>query len=343
MARADLILNLVDAASRSDTLMVRHTVEALAADERAKNHHVLADQLVAKIEQKPTNPVVQRLTATAMTDLWYERSPRIRLQDIVLSSEVHSTMVQVIEEQHRSELLRAHGVEPRNRILLSGPPGNGKTTVAEAIAEALVVPMIVPRYESIVGSFLGETSQRLRQLFEYVSSRRCVLFFDEFDTVAKERADEHETGEIKRVVSSLLLQIDQLPSHVVVITATNHPELLDRAVWRRFQLRIDMQRPSAAQVAQWFALFGRRYGVDLTPMVSSLQRHFKGANFSDLEEFAMDVLRQTILSGPDGDLKSAIQRQLRTRLPMFALSHKPQSATKRKVTRKSSRVNPRKK
>jgi SpoVK/Ycf46/Vps4 family AAA+-type ATPase len=343
MARADLILNLVDAASRSDTLMVRHTVEALAADERAKNHHVLADQLVAKIEQKPSNPVVHRLAATAMTDLWYERSPRIRLQDIVLSSELYSSIAQVIEEQHRSELLRAHGVEPRNRILLSGPPGNGKTTLAEAIAEALAVPLIVPRYESIVGSFLGETSQRLRQLFEYVSSRRCVLFFDEFDTVAKERADEHETGEIKRVVSSLLLQIDQLPSHVVVITATNHPELLDRAVWRRFQLRAELERPSASQITQWFALFGRRYGVDLNGIVLSLERHFKGANFSDLEEFAMDVLRQTILAGPDGDLKSVIQRQLRSRPPMSASPHKPRSASKRKVTRKSSRVNRRKK
>jgi SpoVK/Ycf46/Vps4 family AAA+-type ATPase len=313
MARADLLLNLVDAANRSDTLMVKRTVEALAAEERAKNHHVLADQLAARVEQKPAGATVQRLSAAVSTDLWHERSPRVRLQDLVLDLRLHSAIMQIVEEQHRSELLRAHGLEPRNRILLSGPPGNGKTTLAEAIAEALVVPLIVPRYESIVGSFLGETSQHLRQLFEYVSSRRCVLFFDEFDTVAKERADEHETGEIKRVVSSLLLQIDQLPSHVVVITATNHPELLDRAVWRRFQLRAELSRPTAAQIGEWFALFGRRYRVNLASDVPSLVRSFRGANFSDLEEFALDVLRRAILAGPDGDIRAPTHLQLKER------------------------------
>ena len=91
------------------------------------------------------------------------------------------------------------------------------------------------RYEAVIGSFLGETSGRLKKLFDFVRTHQCVLFFDEFDTLGKERGDVHETGEIKRVVSSLLLQIDALPSHVVVVTATNHAELLDRAVWRRFQ------------------------------------------------------------------------------------------------------------
>jgi SpoVK/Ycf46/Vps4 family AAA+-type ATPase len=339
MARADLILNLVDAASRSDTLMVKHTVEALAAEERAKNHHVLADQLVARIEQKPSGPMIQRLAPAASTDLWYERSPRIRLQDLVLGARLHASITQIVEEQHRSEILRAHGLEPRNRILLSGPPGNGKTTLAEAVAEALVVPLIVPRYESIVGSFLGETSQRLRQLFEYVSSRRCVLFFDEFDTVAKERADEHETGEIKRVVSSLLLQIDQLPSHVVVITATNHPELLDRAVWRRFQLRADMGRPSPAQVTEWFGLFGRRYGVDLTANAPTLARRFKGANFSDLEDFALDVLRQVALTGPEGDIRLIMQSQIKQIPPIRATSV---TSAKRRQRKKPSASRPRK-
>ena len=90
-----------------------------------------------------------------------------------------------------------------------------------------MVPLLVVRYESIVGTYLGETAVRIRKLFEYAATRKCVLFFDEFETLGKERGDTHETGEIKRVVSSLLLQIDNLPSHVVVIGATNHAELLD--------------------------------------------------------------------------------------------------------------------
>lgn len=100
--------------------------------------------------------------------------------------------------------------------------------IAEAIAQALMVPLLVVRYDYLIGSYLGETTQRLRKLFDFVRSRACVLFLDEFDTLGKERGDIRETGEIKRVVSSLLLQIDNLPTHFVIVTATNHLELLDK-------------------------------------------------------------------------------------------------------------------
>lgn len=115
----------------------------------------------------------------------------------------------------------------------------------------------------VIGSFLGETSSRLKRLFDFVRTHQCVLFFDEFDTLGKERGDTHETGEIKRVVSSLLLQIDALPSHVVVITATNHAELLDRAVWRRFQLRLEMPAPTLAQKEDWFRRLQEKLEVPL--------------------------------------------------------------------------------
>jgi SpoVK/Ycf46/Vps4 family AAA+-type ATPase len=309
MARADLLLSLVDAANRGDRVMLKRSIEALAAEERAKQHHVLADELSSRAERSPEVSTVHRLASVPQTDLWYERAPRVRLEDLVLEERVSSSVRELVEEQHRTDLLRAHGLEPRNRILLSGPPGNGKTTLAEAIAEALIVPMIVPRYESIVGSFLGETSQRLHQLFQHVASRRCVLFFDEFDTVGKERADEHETGEIKRVVSSLLMQIDDLPSYVVVVAATNHPELLDRAVWRRFQIRLEMRLPTPQQVSEWFRLFNRRYPIKLPTSEALLQR-FRGNSYSDLEEFGLAVLRRAVLAGPDADLRSILRLEL---------------------------------
>src|SRR5262249_50918218 len=154
--------------------------------------------------------------------------------------------------QHRVEILRSYGLEPRHRVLLAGAPGNGKTSLAEGLAQAMMVPLIVPRYDGLIASYLGETASRLRKLFDHFRTKACVLFFDEFDTLGKERGDEHETGEIKRVVSSLLLQIDDLPSHVVVVTATNHPELLDRAVWRRFQLRFELPAPNRAQIEAYF-------------------------------------------------------------------------------------------
>ena len=144
----------------------------------------------------------------------------------------------------------------------------------------LAVPLLSVRYESVIASYLGETAVRFSRLFDQVRVRRCVLFFDEFDVVGKERGDVHETGEIKRVVSSLLLQIDSLPSHVVAVSATNHPELLDRAVWRRFQLQLTLPPPTPALAQEWFRRFEQRFGSRLgfgtiDPRQASLRPEFR--------------------------------------------------------------------
>jgi SpoVK/Ycf46/Vps4 family AAA+-type ATPase len=171
-----------------------------------------------------------RDAALKARDFVSEIVPRRRLDDLVLPEITKLAASQLIEEQHRASVLRSHSLEPRHSALLVGPPGNGKTSLAEAIAEALAVPMFIVRYETMIGSFLGETAGRLKRVFDYALTTPCVLFFDEFDAVGKERGDTHETGEIKRVVTSLLMQIDDLPSYVVVIAATNHAELLDRGL-----------------------------------------------------------------------------------------------------------------
>ena len=117
------------------------------------------------------------------------------------------------------------------------------------------MPFFVVRYEALIGSFLGETASRLKRVFDYARTTPCVLFFDEFDIVGKERGDVHETGEIKRVVSSLLMQVDDLPSYTVVVAATNHAELLDRAAWRRFQVRLPLDPPSRRELTAYLARF----------------------------------------------------------------------------------------
>jgi SpoVK/Ycf46/Vps4 family AAA+-type ATPase len=217
---------------------------------------------------------------------------------------------ELVEEHHRADLLRSHNLEPRHRVLLAGPPGNGKTSLAEALASELAVPQLVVRYESVIASYLGETAVRLSRLFEQVRTRRCVLFFDEFDVVGKERGDIHETGEIKRVVSSLLLQVDALPSYVVVVTATNHPELLDRAVWRRFQLRLDLPPPTASQVEEWFGRFEERLGLKLGVAPSALAKRLHRPNFSDLDQFGQDVQRRYVLALPEANLRSIVDQCL---------------------------------
>jgi SpoVK/Ycf46/Vps4 family AAA+-type ATPase len=324
MARSDLLLSLVRAGSTGDTTRFRKTVEALIAEERAKNHSVLASQLTEQLEPKtggPNGSVGNHegngnrngpvpTPYHSVHDVFFEIIPRRSLADLVLSAGVQSVVRELVEEHHRQELLRSYSLHPRNRVLLTGPPGNGKTSLAEALARSLSVPLIVARYEGLIASYLGETAGRLRLLFDHVRSRACVLFFDEFDTLAKERGDVHETGEIKRVVSSLLLQIDNLPSHVVVVTATNHPELLDRAVWRRFQVRLELTAPTLGLIQEFLGRFFRNMEQPLRISSQALARKLKGSSYSELEDFTSDVARRYVLALPESDLNKIVTQRL---------------------------------
>lgn len=314
MSRADLIVNLVKAGSQGDQQLLRTTVEAMAAEERAKHHHQLASKLEENLraaKEQPRTPEVVRSFDGGHGGLLYEVEPRRSLESLFLEPSALEACRELVEEQHRRDILRSYGLEPRHRVLLSGPPGNGKTSLAEAIAAQLLVPLFVVRYEAVIGSFLGETSGRLKKLFDFVRTHQCVLFFDEFDTLGKERGDVHETGEIKRVVSSLLLQIDALPSHVVVVTATNHAELLDRAVWRRFQVRLSLPAPTLAQKEDWFARFQARLDAPLGSSPRTLATKIQASSFSDLEQFCEDVQRRYVLSLPDANLKQIVATRLK--------------------------------
>ena len=314
MARGDLILKLVKAGAEGDHAQFQRIVEALAADERAKHHTILADRLLAQLRSNDNGRHMQPGTSPSnsmASSLVSEMIPARRLEDMILAADTSKVIQALIEEQHRADLLRSYNLEPRHRVLLAGPPGNGKTSLAEAIAEALAVPLIVARYEGIIGSYLGETAQRISRVFEYARSRKCVLFFDEFDVVGKERGDAQETGEIKRVVSSLLLQIDAVPSYVVVISASNHPELLDRAVWRRFQVRVELPLPRQSQIEEWVRRFESRSGRALGFSARSLALKLKGLSFAEIEDFAADVLRGIVLGEPAADARTITEQRLR--------------------------------
>ena len=305
MARSDLLIDLVEAEQHGDRARFRALVEAAIAEERAKSHHLVAERLsdlitTVGLADRPGRDSV----AASVSDLLLEVVPQRRLLDLTLAPPVCGAISELIEEHHRGELLRSHNIEPRHRVLLAGPPGNGKTSIAEAIAAETLLPMYVARYEGLVSSYLGESASRLDEAFEFARTRRCVLFFDEFDTIAKERADEHETGEIKRVVSTLLLQIDRLPAHVIVVCATNHGELLDRAAWRRFQLRLSVEAPTRATATEFLNKTARRLGGELGYAPRTLADHLQGASFAELEEFAVDVRRRYVLSLPDADLRA---------------------------------------
>ena len=299
VARLDLMLGLIEAGLNGDTERVRTYATSAMAEERAKEHHHVADRISALLgagrhggtsnegkrgsySTAPATTVLPAETPTLHTKLILPTEQRTQIQELVL------------EQQHATRL-REHGLNPRNRVLLKGPPGNGKTTLAEAIATELGVPFHVVHYEDVISSFLGETAGRLEKTFTAASEAPCVLFFDEFDVVAKERSDAQETGEIKRLVSTLLLQMDRLPDHTVFVAATNHANLLDSAVWRRFDLTFEMHPPSVEDAKEYWCMLVERYnlpdGTELNPNEAS--------SFSTIEKYAQNQCRHMVLHGTE--------------------------------------------
>jgi len=317
MARADLLCDIIKFGLNNDSVNFRKAAEAICAEERANQHCVLAKRIEEMlrmssrtITREPSAPPARNGNGDNIVS---EKIPEKKLDQLLLPKNIVETCKELFEEHMRADLLRSHGLEPRNKILLIGPPGNGKTSLAEAIAEELMLPILTVKYESLVGAYLGETASRLGKLFDYVKTRQCVLFFDEFETIGKERGDTHETGEIKRVVSSLLLQIDALPSYVIAIAATNHESLLDKAAWRRFQIKMELPIPSRADLEIWFELFERKNtnnDFSFGYSYSTLAKKLLGKSYAEVEEFALSIYRQFVLQLPNGIPKSITKKQL---------------------------------
>jgi len=235
-------------------------------------------------------------------DLCYEVLPQRTLGSLVLPREVEDACKELIEEQQQIRLLRGHNLEPRHRVLLTGPSGNGKSAFAEALATELMLPLLVARYEAVAADYWGETAARLARLFHAVQARQAVLLLDNWGSGAG-----WDSGG-----GSPLLRVDTVPSHVVVVVATNRPGLLSGSVWRRFQLRFHLPPPTPEQTEAWFE---ERLGVKVG--LSELAKTEGLASFADLEALVVDVRRRDVLVpanlGLDALVAERIDRWLRRR------------------------------
>ncbi len=316
MAQADLLVNILKTATSGDQVAMRKYAEELIQNERNKGHRILAERMTKalrpdSVQQKRFLHMQPNNNHSQSKDLIYQIDPTRKLDDLVLASDTRNQVMEVVREQHRADVLHAHNLRARNRLLFTGPPGNGKTALAEALAYELMYPLIVIRYEALIGSYLGETASRLKNVIDYAKTVRCVLFLDEFETLGKDRGDTHETGEIKRVVSSLLLQLDDLPDYVVVTAASNHPELLDKAVWRRFQVRLALPMPTAKQLAGFVTSIEKRCAIKFGIAPATLAKHLQGVNFSEAEEFCLSVVRQAVLEMTTDNAKHIVNLKLK--------------------------------
>ena len=298
-----LVLHLAQAARRRDAFGITNALRALVHHEENKKNGGIAEQLRRLIPHAGGQPRDDK----ALKHL-HAITPRVRLGQLMLDDHVREACAELVLEQREAETLTEAGLAPRNRVLLTGPPGNGKTSLAEAIAAALDRPFYSVGYDTLTGSYLGETAGHLRQVVDYVASHECIVLFDEFEAIGKERDDRHEIGEIKRTVASLLVNLERLPPSTVVVAATNHPGMLDRATWRRFQIRLDLEGPDRRKLTEYFESRCRkspRLRLDAATAAQTLE----GVNYAEAAEFCDDIERQRVLR-PDQDPESLFQQRL---------------------------------
>lgn len=226
----------------------------LAAHEARQGHGKLAQELHELIDaakgkrthvaRRGAGPVPIAQPRGELTSLLAARYSDVRLNSMVLTDALTERLGRVLKEQRQQERLRSRGLTPRRKLLLVGPPGSGKTMSAAALAGELKLPLFTVLYDGLIGKLMGETATRLRLVFDAMSVQRGVYFFDEFDAIGAQRAGPNDVGEIRRVLNSFLqfLENDDGPS--LIIAATNHPELLDKALFRRFDDVITYDLPT---------------------------------------------------------------------------------------------------
>ena len=223
---------------------------------------------------------------------------------VVLNDTQWATVREFISVAKSQGQIEAHGVRAAVSLLMYGPPGTGKSRLARFIATELGLELYVARLDGLISSFLGSTSKNIRALFEFASKTPCVLFLDEFDAIAKLRGDTLELGELKRVVNSFMQNLDSLGPQGIILAATNHDELLDRAVWRRFTYRLELVHPDSAlrrKLWEQFLPSVPKRKKDLAALVD-LSDGFSGA---DIHEVCLRLERKQITEKSDATLAGA--------------------------------------
>jgi SpoVK/Ycf46/Vps4 family AAA+-type ATPase len=236
----------------------------------------------------------------------------VTMEEVILPANVKLVISEFLEEQRYNEKYIDEGLEPRNKCMLIGPPGNGKTESTKAIANFMGIPLYYVRYDELVSKQPGETQKRLNRVFNFAKTHRCILFFDEIDAIGKDRGDEGQTGEMKAVVSTLLVQLEDVPPHVMVLGATNHPEMIDKAMWRRFHIRVNLPNPTIDEFVKYlsmkFGTFKLAPELDLRILAYQLEAE----NFAETAVFVDDCVRTWVRHDKTISIEEAIKRAVVT-------------------------------
>lgn len=327
MSTARQIIGLIKSYVEGEEQQFYSAALQMAAHEARQGHGKLAQEIRELIDQaKARHSAVERKTGPVplvqpkgeLANLLSARYPDIKLSDMVLSPELEARLKRILIEQKQRNRLQAYNLYPRRKILLVGPPGSGKTMTATALAGELQLPLLTAVYSGLIGKFMGETASHLKLIFDAMSLTRGVYFFDEFDAIGTQRSNANDVGEIRRILNSFLQFIENDESDSLIIAATNHPNLLDEALFRRFDDVIKYTLPTIEMTRclletrlsifktrwnNWSGILDVAQGLSLAEIVRAADEAAKQAVLSNTEEISEETLVSAILERRDVNIQ----------------------------------------
>lgn len=318
--RASLVLNIIESYYKGEAAFIK-AVNILAQEENKKGNEDFALKLLNLINAKPSKKASYKpanstfsLSSTATLSQVIPKDkdsamnlieiiePSTSFENLVLSNKMRASMLQIVEEWKKAQILTKAGINPTRRVLFYGAPGCGKTVMGFALAKELGLKVAYVRLDTLFSSYLGQTSTNLRKIFDAVSDGTMALFLDEFDSIGKKRDDSQEVGELKRIVITLLQNLDLLPPDVLVIAATNHQHLLDPAVWRRFDIAVAVDQPNTDLRKKLITELLKNYADKLDFDLEFLVKFTEGMSISRIKDLINQTIKSYLLSNEQGKI-----------------------------------------
>ena len=295
MATSEQVKALIKAYAENDKNRFKTVALQVAAHEARLGHDVVARDLKKEIDNLDSK-VLAFTNLTSSDSMMTASFTKASLSDLVVSIELKEKLERILEEYRNRNKLYAHGYSNRRKILLEGDSGTGKTFTASIIASELGLPLFTIQVDKLVTKFMGETSTKLRQVFDTIATTRGVYFFDEFDAIGADRTLDNEVGEMRRILNSFLQFIENDSSQSLILAATNNCKMLDSALFRRFDDVLHYSKPSKDEIRQLICIRISRYsdGLHLSdaPIIAA-----SGLSQAEIVKACDDAIKDSLITG----------------------------------------------
>jgi len=298
---ADQVKALLSSLIEGDEAHFYSVAMQIAAHEARLGHGKLAEEIRALIDKAKSKPGLPGKAPIPLArprgeaaELLTVSYPAVHLRDMVLSGPIRRKLDRVIREHRSIRIIRSRGLPPRKKLLLIGKPGTGKTLTASALAGELGLPLFVVRLDALITKFMGETAAKLRLIFDALSHTRGVYLFDEFDSIGSARGLTNDVGEIRRIVNSFLQLVEQDQSDSIIIAATNHVNILDRALFRRFDDVIEYDLPDRSRIIEAFKSKLSAFPTERIQWTKAAVAA-RGLSFADIARVSEDAIKDAVI------------------------------------------------